>query len=134
MMNVQAGSRVGGLAETASSDRAEFRTDRRHRRRGPLRNSVRSGSILLKKSKIEPLRKSREGQFFVVSVTASLCRTGTRTYDRFCVNRCGPSHRPASDAPAVLKNFVRQPKKTFSTASVKLGSRTAQSPCPLSPR
>jgi hypothetical protein len=35
MMNVQAGRRVGGLTETASSDRAEFRTDRGHRRRGP---------------------------------------------------------------------------------------------------
>jgi hypothetical protein len=30
MMNVRAGGRVGGLAETASSDRAEFRADRRH--------------------------------------------------------------------------------------------------------
>ncbi len=30
MMNVQAGGRVGGLAETASSDRAEFRTNRGH--------------------------------------------------------------------------------------------------------
>jgi hypothetical protein len=36
-MNVQTGSRVGGLTETASLDRAEFRTDRGHR---PL--SVRS--------------------------------------------------------------------------------------------
>src|SRR6266404_5694084 len=40
MMNVRAGSCVGGLTEPASSsDRAEFRTDRGHRRRGPLRNS-----------------------------------------------------------------------------------------------
>jgi hypothetical protein len=28
-MNVQAGSRVGGLTETSNSDRAEFRTDNR---------------------------------------------------------------------------------------------------------
>src|SRR5712671_4449520 len=40
MMNVQAGRCVGRLTEPASSsDRAEFRTDRGHRRRGPLRNS-----------------------------------------------------------------------------------------------
>src|SRR3981081_2386928 len=74
-----------------------------------IRPEVRSGSILLKKSKIERLRKSREGRSFVVSVAASLCRTGTRTYDRFCVNRCGPSHRRAWDAPAALKiSFVSQ--------------------------
>src|SRR5258708_5733633 len=69
--------------------------------------------ILLKKSKIQRLRKSREGWFFVVSAAASVCRTGTRTYGRFCVNRCGPSHRRARDASAVLKNFVRQPKRFF---------------------
>jgi hypothetical protein len=33
--------------------------------------------------------------------------------------RCGPSHRRARNASAVLKNFVRQPKKTFSTLSAK---------------
>ena len=71
----------------------------------------------MKKSKIERLRKSREGRCFAVSVAASRCRTGTRTYDRFCTNRCGPSHRRARDAPAARKNFVRQPKRTFSTVS-----------------
>ena len=77
--------------------------------------------ILLKKSKIQRLRKSREGRFFVVSGAASLCRTGTRTYGCFCVNRCGPSHRRAWDAPAALKKFVRQPKRTFSTVSTQSG-------------
>src|SRR6266404_9647147 len=78
------------------------------------------GSMLSKKSKIERLRKSREDQFFVVSAAASLCRACTKVCDRSCVIRCGPSRCPAWDAPAALKNFVRQPEKTFSTASVKV--------------
>src|SRR5712675_3559427 len=82
---------------------------------------VRDGSILLKKSKIQRLRKFGEGRFFVVSAAASLRRTATRAYGRFCVNRCGPSHRRAWNASAALKNFVRQPKRTFSTVSVKNG-------------
>src|SRR6266403_5176084 len=76
--------------------------------------------MLSKKSKIERLRKSREDQFFVVSAAASLCRACTKVCDRSCVIRCGPSPCHAWDAPAALKNFVRQPEKTFSTASVKL--------------
>src|SRR5882757_6329554 len=76
--------------------------------------------MLSKKSKIERLRKSREDQFFVVSAAASLCRACTKVCDRSCVIRCGPSRCPAWDAPAALKNFVRQPEKTFSTASVKV--------------
>src|SRR6202022_1974878 len=39
--------------------------------------------------------------------------------DHCRVIRCGPSRCLAWDAPAGLKNFVRQPEKTFSTASVK---------------
>src|SRR6266480_17599 len=42
----------------------------------------------------------------------------TKVRGRFCVKRCGPSHRRARNAPAVLKNFVRQPEKTFATVSV----------------
>src|ERR1700676_759372 len=83
--------------------------------------------ILLKKSKIERLRKSRESRLLVVSAAARLCRTDTRVYDHFCGNRCGPSHCRARDAPAALKNFVRHPEKTFSTVSgvERTSSRTA---------
>ena len=38
--------------------------------------------ILLKKSKIEASEKSREGQFFIVSAAASLCRAGTKVSAR----------------------------------------------------
>src|SRR6202171_4261592 len=79
--------------------------------------------ILLKKSKIERLRKSRESWFLVLSAAARLCRTDTRVYDRFCGNRCGPSHCRARDAPAALKNFIRHPEKTFSTVSTQNGHR-----------
>src|SRR5260370_15423218 len=76
--------------------------------------------MLSKKSKTERLRKSREDQFFVVSAAASHCKACTKVCDRFCVSRCGPSRCPAGDAPAAPENFVRQPEKTFSTASVKV--------------
>ena len=81
--------------------------------------------MLSKKSKIEELRKSRKGQVLVVSVAASLCRACTKVCDRFAAIRCGPSRCPAWDPPAGLKNFVRQPEKTFSTASVKRRPRLA---------
>jgi hypothetical protein len=68
--------------------------------------------ILLKKSKIARLRKSREGQFFVVSVAASLCRTSTRTYDRFSVNRFVPSHRRVGRTSGAGK-FRSSAKKDF---------------------
>jgi hypothetical protein len=45
--------------------------------------NVRFAPILLKKSKIERLRKSREGQFLTVSAAASLCKAGTKVSDRF---------------------------------------------------
>ncbi len=50
------------------------------------------------------------------------CNAPQDRYDvcgRFCEMRCGPSRRRMKDAPAVLKNFVRQSKKTFSTLSAK---------------
>ena len=71
--------------------------------------------ILLKKAKVERLRKSRQGQFLIVSAAASRCRAGTKACDRFCANRCSPSRCRARDAPGGLKNFVRQPEETFST-------------------
>src|ERR1700687_3650743 len=73
----------------------------------------------VEKSKIESLRKSREGRSLVVSAAESLCKTVTNVHDRFCVNRRGPSRRHLRDAPAVLKTFIRRPEKTFSTVSVK---------------
>src|ERR1700720_2323574 len=45
--------------------------------------------ILLQKSKIEQLRKSRECRFLVVSAAATPCRTDTAACGRFCVKRCG---------------------------------------------
>ena len=89
--------------------------------------------MLSKKSKIEELRKSRKGQVLVVSVAASLCRACTKVCDRFAAIRCGPSRCPAWDPPAGLKIFVRQPEKTFSTASVKLRSRAGRHRLPLYP-
>src|SRR5712664_4146121 len=50
-----------------------------------------------------------------------LARLDTKVRGRFCVKRCGPSRRGVRTASAVLKNFVRQPEKTFSTVSVKTG-------------
>src|SRR6478736_9707882 len=52
-----------------------------------------------------------------------LARLDTKVRGRFCVKRCGPSRRRVRDALAVLKNFVRQPEKTFSTVSVTCGRR-----------
>jgi hypothetical protein len=42
-----------------------------------------------------------------------LARPDTKVRGRFCVKRCGPSRRRVRTASAVLKNFVRQPEKTF---------------------
>jgi|GEM_PF-4148991 len=93
------------------TDTGQLKLDERARFRkaGDFRN----WQMLSKKSKIERLRKSREDQFFVVSAAASLCRACTRVCDRFCVIRYGPSRCHAWDAPAALKNFVRQPEETF---------------------
>src|SRR5712664_2863698 len=87
--------------------------------------------ILLQKSKIEQPRKSRECRFLVVSAAATLCRTDTAVCGRFCVKRCGPSRRRMNNAPAVLKKFVRQSKKTFSTLSALFGHAAAGPACPL---
>jgi hypothetical protein len=95
---------------------------------------VREGSILLKKSKIERLQKSRESRFLIISAAASRRRADTKVCDRFCVNRCGPSRCRARDAPAVLKNFLSEPEKTFSTVSVKSGSYPPLKLCRLVPQ
>jgi hypothetical protein len=51
--------------------------------------------ILLKKSKIERLRKSREGRLLGLSAAARLFKTNTRVRHCVCVNRSGPSRRSA---------------------------------------
>jgi len=38
----------------------------------------------------------------MISAAARLCRIDASVGRRFCVNRCGPSHRSAWDARAVL--------------------------------
>jgi hypothetical protein len=80
----------------------------------------RDWQILLQKSKIERPRKSRESRFLNASTAATLCSEDTKVGGRFCVKRCGPSHRRAQNAPAAPENFVHQPKKTFSTVSARL--------------
>jgi hypothetical protein len=56
-----------------------------------------------------------------------LARPDTKVRGRFCVKRCGPSRRRVRAASAVLKNFVRQPEKTFSTVSAMSGSERTHS-------
>ena len=87
---------------------------------GPTRQKSTSGNdcfwrILLQKSEIEQSLKSRGSRFLVGSAAATLSRIDTTVCGRFCVRRFGPSRRHVRNASAVLKNFVRHPKKTFST-------------------
>jgi hypothetical protein len=80
---------------------------------------VRKVPILLQKSKIERRRKSRESLIFDVSAAAKLRSADAKVRSRFCVKRCCPTRRHARNASAVLKNFVRHQKKTFSTLSAR---------------
>jgi hypothetical protein len=64
---------------------------------------------------------ARESRCLDVSIAAMLARPDTEARGRFCEKRCGPSRRRARTASAVLKNFVRQPEKTFSTVSANNG-------------
>jgi hypothetical protein len=103
------GERTTSIHATTTIDLPIFLTDT-----GYLNSTFRKArdfrnwQMLSKKSKIERLRKSREDQFFVVSAAASLCTACTKVCDRSCVIRCGPSRCLAWEAPAALKNFVRQ--------------------------
>ena len=81
---------------------------------------VRCGSMLSKKSKIEQPRKSRESRILDAATAAKPSTADRKTGGRFCMKRCGPSGRCAPNASAVFKIFLLHPKKTFSTASVKL--------------
>jgi hypothetical protein len=47
------------------------------------------------------------------------------------MKRYGPSGRRAENASAALRIFVRHPKKTFATKSVKNGSVPARAACPF---
>src|SRR5271155_1284799 len=49
----------------------------------------------------------------------------------FCANRCGPSRRGVSDAPAGLKNFAHELEATFSTISARNGHVEAVAACQL---
>jgi hypothetical protein len=75
------------------------------------------GAIVLKNSKIAGLRKSRKCSALAIFAAARCCNIGTRASDRFCGNSCGPSHLSDRDAPAVLRIFSHQQKRTFSTQS-----------------
>ena len=87
-----------------------------------LRNAGdRFWQILLKKSKIGGHRKSRESRCSDVSTAAMLARGDAKVRGRFCERCCGPSRRGPRNASAVLKNFARQPEKTFSTVSAQSG-------------
>ena len=77
--------------------------------------------IVLKNSKIAGLRKSRKCSASAISAAARLCRIDTRTSDRFCGNSCGPLTSQRRDAPAVLRIFSHQRKRTLSTQSAQSG-------------
>jgi hypothetical protein len=60
-----------------------------------------------------------------------LARVDTKVCGRLCVKRCGPSHRRVRNASAALKNFVRQPEKTFATVSALFGHGVDAARCPF---
>jgi hypothetical protein len=91
-------------------------------------HACRFGPIVLKNSKIAGLRKSRKCSALAISAAARRCRIDTRASDCFCGNSCGPSACGESDAPADLRIFSHQRKRTFSTQSVT--SRSARAPKP----
>jgi hypothetical protein len=66
--------------------------------------------------KIPEGRQTRGGTMADQSPAAA-----TKVRGRFCVKRCGPSNRRTRSASAVLQNFGRHPKKTFSTLSAQSG-------------
>src|ERR1700738_1532103 len=102
---------------------------------GPLsrRSLRRLCADTVEKEKIEQLRNSREGRILGASVAAGLHRTDARVCGRFRVNRCGPSRRRGSGAPAVPKNFVRQPKETFSEADIIKSGNRPRNDAPTTP-
>ena len=74
--------------------------------------------ILLQKSKIELTPKISRKLIFGHSLPLHrLFSAATKVRGRFWMKRYGPSRRRAQNASAVLKIFVRHPKKTFATLS-----------------
>jgi len=73
-----------------------------------------------------------ENRFLGVSIVARFYSAATKVRGRFWVKRCGPSRRHARGASAVLENFVRQAKKTFSTLSALNGHGEMSDLSPLS--
>ena len=80
---------------------------------------VRFGSDIVAKVENRTTLKISRKPMFRRFYAAILARPDTKVRSRFCVKRCGPSRRRVRTASAVLKNFVRQPEKTFSTVSVQ---------------
>jgi hypothetical protein len=95
----------------------------RNRRRSITAHSAnnRFAPIVLKNSKIAVLRKSRKCSALAISAAAGHGRIDTSASDRFCGNSCGPSHRSERNAPAVLRIFSHERKRTFSTQSANSG-------------
>src|SRR5260370_12857841 len=63
-----------------------------------------------------------------------LSSADTKVRGRFSEKRGGPSRPCARNASAALENFVCLPEKTFSTASVKIGSGRARAARPFYPQ
>src|SRR6202140_5777678 len=106
---------------------------------GLFHSSPVSPRFLLLADTVETVEKRAAPKISRKSVFGCLRRckalwTDTRVYDRFCGNRCGPSHCRARDAPAALKNFVRHPEKTFSTVSTQSGHRSVSQAFAALPR
>jgi hypothetical protein len=86
-----------------------------------IEDNVRSWQIVLKNSKIARLRKSRKCSALAISAAARHCRIDTTASDGFWGNLCGPSRRSERNAPAVLRIFSHERKRTFSTKSALSG-------------
>src|SRR5258708_20853027 len=93
--------------------------------------SVHTWQLVLQMSKIERRRKSREGRILDDCDAATPCSSDTEVSGRSCGNQCGPSRPHAQNASAVLRNFRRQPKKTFATLSAQNGHGAMSDLSPL---
>jgi hypothetical protein len=91
-----------------------------------------SRGIVLKNSKIEQRKKSRESRSHGISAAVLLASATAGARDRFWMKRYGPSRRRAQNASVALKIFVRDPKKTFATISALSGHADLSVGCLLS--
>ena len=92
------------------------------------------GSMLLKKSKIVRRQKSRKCWLLDTDAVDARSSANTAVRGRFSEKGRGPSHRCTRNVSAALENFVRHPQNTFSTVSVKSGSRGLAAGCLLHPQ